>query len=184
MTLYACVANGFVTRILATVGPSPVIPVGSWVDVDAVSPRPDVGWTAAQSGGAWSFTAPTAPSLTLPQRALAALAQGLTITLSGTATLFPIDPATQQKLAAVVTTLLATGAFPGGATSYPMKDSAGAWHTFDEATYKAVAGAVAAYVSALTLIVDGNPLNATALPSASVSLTAVAAGRPRGKREA
>jgi len=175
MTLYACVANDSVTYILATVGPSPVIPIGTWVDIDEVSPRPDVGWAATQNAGAWSFTAPPAPSLTLFQQALAALTQGLTVTLSGTitlgATIFPIDPTTQQKLAAVVTTLVATGAFPGGAESYPMKDATGAWHTFTVSQYKLVAGAIASYVAALTLIVDGNPTNVTALPTATVTLS-------------
>lgn len=117
--------------------------------------------------------APPAP--TLAQQAATAMNAGFTITLSGTitlaATLFPCDTATQAKLGAVVTTVIATQKFPGGATSYPMRDSSGAWHTFTEAQYTAVAGAISAYVSALDLIIDGNPLSATALPSASAALS-------------
>ena len=43
-------------------------------DVSAVTPAPQVGWTAAQSGGAWTFTAPAAPpGPTLAQQAMVAL---------------------------------------------------------------------------------------------------------------
>ena len=122
--------------------------------------------------GAWP---PPAPAPTLAQEASAAVRAGLTLTISGTmtlaATVFPTDPTTTGKIGAVVTTLLATGAFPGGATSYPMKDAGGAWHTFTAAQYPKVAGAIAAYVAALDLIADGNPMNATALPAASATLT-------------
>ena len=122
--------------------------------------------------GAWP---PPAPAPTLGQEAAAAMRAGLTLTISGTitlpATVFPTDPTATAKIGAVVTTLLATGAFPGGATSYPMKDAAGAWHTFTVAQYPKVAGAIAAYVAALDLIADGNPMNATALPPASATLT-------------
>ena len=133
------------------------------------------GW-AVQSGALVTYT-PPAPVLPLAQQAAAAINAGLTITLSGSltlaATLFPTDPVTTAKIGAVITTLLATGAFPGGTTSYPMKDATGAWHTFTAAQYPKVAGALAAYVAALDLIADGNPLGATELPanSATVALS-------------
>lgn len=131
------------------------------------------GW-AVQNGSLIAYTAPV-PAPTLAQQTAAAIAAGLTITLTGTLTLgptvFPTDPATTAKIGAIATTLLATGAFPGGATSYPMKDAAGVWHTFTVAQYTKVAGALAAYVAALDLIVDGNPFDATALPTASITLT-------------
>lgn len=115
------------------------------------------------------------PAPTLATSAAAALAAGLTLALSGTltlaATVFPTDSVTTAKLATVITTINANGSFPGGATEYPMKDASGAWHTLTVDQYKAVAGAIAAYVAPLDLIIDGNPLGATALPVASVSLT-------------
>ncbi len=118
---------------------------------------------------------PPTPVLTLAEQAGAAIMSGLTIALSGTMTLadtvFPTDPTTQAKLNAVSTVVLKTGAFPGGATDYPMKDAAGTWHTFTVGQYEAVATAIAAYIAPLDLIIDGNPLNATALPSNHVSLT-------------
>lgn len=131
------------------------------------------GW--AVSGGALVPYTPPAPVLTLAQQAANAATAGLTIALSGTmtiaATLFPTDATTQRKLGAVVTTLLATGDFPGGGTTYPMVDSSGAWYTFTASQYKAVAGAIAAYVAACDLIAAGNPLGATALPANTVSIT-------------
>ena len=42
------------------------------VDVSAISPVPQVGWTATETGGVWSFHA---PSFVTPSAALAALAQ-------------------------------------------------------------------------------------------------------------
>jgi len=126
------------------------------------------------NGGAAPAAMPT-PVLTLAQQALIAEQNGLTISLSGSmtlaATLFPTDDATQSNITAVITTINALGTFPGGADTYPMKDASGTWHTFTVPQYKAVAGAIAAYVSALDLIAAGNPLGATALPSNSVALT-------------
>lgn len=115
------------------------------------------------------------PPATLSTSAAAALSAGLAITLSGTltlaATVFPTDSVTTGKIGAVATTLNTTGEFPGGTTSYPMKDAAGVWHSFTVSQYKAVAAAIAGYVAALDLIIDGNPLGATELPAASVALT-------------
>lgn len=148
------------------------LPSGETACTQAQAQNP-TAW-AVQSGALVAYTAPVVPP-TLAQQAAAAIGAGLTLTLSGSltlpATLFPTDPVTTAKIGAVVTALLATGAFPGGATSYPMKDATGAWHTFTAAQYKAVAGALAAYVAALDLIADGNPMGATALPANAASVT-------------
>jgi hypothetical protein len=120
-------------------------------------------------------TVAAAPSLSLAQQAASAIGAGITISLSGTislsATLFPTDPATLSKISDVAATIGATGGFPGGASSLPMKDSSGEWHSFTLSQWKSVAGAVGAYAAALQLIIDGNPLEASSLPSASASLT-------------
>jgi hypothetical protein len=126
----------------------------------------------AAVGAVYAAHDPTKPDLA--EQAGAAISAGCTIALSGSitlaATLFPTDPLTQGKISAVVTTIDTTGTFPGGATTYPMKDAAGTWHTFSVAQYKAVAGAIAAYVAALDLIADGNPLAASSLPADAISL--------------
>ena len=181
MTTYARVADGVVHEIWTepanfTLGQCFTAAVAAqFVSLMGVSPTPAPGWTATQDpSGIWSFAAPVAAAPTLAQQAAAAIGAGVSLALSGTvtlaATLFPTDPATQAKLGAVVTTVTASGAFPGGASSYPMKDASGAWHSFTSAQYVKVAGAIAAYVAALDLIIDGNPLSATALPPASVAI--------------
>lgn len=154
-------------------GPAGAEPAGAVAVSDAIYaelPRDISGWSYVNG----ALVPPVPPAPTLAQQGGAAIAGGLSIALSGTitlaATLFPTDPATQQKVGAVVTTLTATGAFPGGAATYPMRDSSGTWHSFDAAQYKAVAGAIAAYVATLTLIADGWPGAPSVLPSASVAL--------------
>jgi hypothetical protein len=144
---------------------------------------PSLHWVACADTvrQGWAFDGavfappPAPPAPTLAQQAALALSVGLTISLSGTmtlaATLFPTDPIATGKIADVITIVTATEAFPGGATSYPMKDAAGAWHTFTISQYKAVAGALSGYVAPLYLIIDGNPLGATTLPANSVALT-------------
>ena len=115
------------------------------------------------------------PLSTLAQQAATASVSGLTIALTGTMTLaattFPTDAITTGKIANVVTALTVSGVFPGGGTTYPMRDASEIWHTFTEAQYKTVAGAIATYVAACDLIADGNPNGATALPASSVTLT-------------
>jgi hypothetical protein len=171
--------------------PSPVI---GWYDTEFVT-YPNVPassdlleltaaqWTAhvanpsgwAVSGGALVAYTPPAPVLTLAQQAAAASVSGLTIALTGSitlaATLFPTTASTQTRITAVMTAVNATGDFPGGATTFPMPDASGNWHTFTVAQYKSVAGAIASYIAALDLIANGNPLSATALPASSVTLT-------------
>lgn len=155
---------------------------GNGCSPDGTLPAGAVECTQAQyaNASAWTISAgtivaATPPTPTLAQQASAAMAAGLTLTLSGTmtlvATVFPTDRATQTKLAAVATTINTTGEFPGGVSTYPMKDTAGSWHMFDLAQYKSVAAAIAAYASTLDLIIDGNPLNATTLPSNTAALT-------------
>lgn len=140
--------------------------VGGWRWVDTSA--------GVVAGETYSATVPVATP-TLAQSAAIAAVSGLTITLTGSvtlaATLFPTDVVTQSKIGAVITTLAATGAFPGGGSSYPMKDASDAWHTFTAAEYRTVAGAISTYVAACDLIADGNPMSATSLPASSVTLT-------------
>lgn len=180
MSIYLRVSNGIVAETgfvppagftVAECWPTSM----TWVDYSTVSPAPAVGWTATQTAGVWTFAAPVAPVQTLAQQAAVAMANGLTIELSGSmtlaATVFPTDPTTQTKLAGVMTTVNTAGAFAGGATTFPMRDAATPplWHIFTVAQYRAVALAIDNFATALDLIIDGNP-SATALPETSVSL--------------
>ena len=169
--------------------PSPVI---GWYDTDArtypnlppaselVEVPADI-WTAhygntngyAVSAGTLVAYTPPAPTLTLAQKAANAAVSGLTIALSGTMTLaetlFPTDARTQKAIESM-NAMARVGVLPLGSTTYPMIDASGTWHHFTASQYQAVAGAIAAYVSACDLIAAGNPLGVTELPAASVSL--------------
>ena len=175
MGIFAEITAGIVTNV-AVAAAATHLPTGTWVQIDTLTPQPGIGW--GYSGGA--FTAPVVPVVVptaaqqLAQQAAAAINAGLTLTLSGSltlaATLFPTDATTQGKLADMAA-MAARGVLPLGATDYPMKDAAGTWHQFNAAQYQAVAAAIAAYAAAIILIADGKPFGATALPSASVSIT-------------
>jgi hypothetical protein len=41
---------------------SPIVSPWVWVDVSAVTPAPQVGWSAVETGGVWAFTPPAAPA--------------------------------------------------------------------------------------------------------------------------
>lgn len=183
MSNYALVQNGKVTELF-TPPPGFVLAqcftlelAANFVDVTNINPAPVVGDIATETGGVWSFAAPPAASApTLAQQAGAASITGLIIvsngpTLTMAATLFPTSASTQTALNTVVNGLNTTGAFPGGATSFPMLDAAGVWHTFTMAQYKAVAVAIFNYVASLDLIANGNPLGATSLPPNSVTIS-------------
>ena len=86
------------------------------------------------------------------------------------ATLFPTDTKTQKAIESM-NAMARAGVLPLGSTTYPMIDASGTWHHFTAAQYQAIAGAIAAYVAACDLIAAGNPMNATALPSSTISLT-------------
>lgn len=127
-----------------------------------------------------TYTPPpvTPPPPTLQQLAGAALNAGVTISLSGSITLaptlFPCDTATTNKIGSVVDIFNKTGAFPGGATTYDMKDMANppVWHTFTGAQYETVVLAISTYVAPLYLILDGHP-GTTTLPDPVIPTIAV-----------
>ena len=169
--------------------PSPVI---GWYNTDArkypnLPPASDLVevpadiWTAhyantngyAVSNGTLVAYTPPPPTLTLAQKAANAAVSGLTIALSGTMTLaetlFPTDTKTQKAVESM-NAMARAGVLPLGSTTYPMIDVNEKWHHFTASQYQAVAGAIAAYVSACDLIAAGNPLGAADLPAATISL--------------
>ena len=171
----------------------PPYPVVGWYDTDVftygylpenILQITDQQWQARMDNAWWAIEADlqtlietTVPIISpnLTQQAVIAVYSGLLISLNGSLTmsptLFPTDQDTQNKIAAVITTVNATGTFPGGVYYYPMKDSSGAWHSFTTNQYAIVATAISSYASSLHLIADGNPFGATALPSNAVNLT-------------
>jgi hypothetical protein len=171
----------------------PPYPVVGWYDTDALfyPNLPQTAlvlvsadqWQARSTSDFWAIDADGAtlvpytlppPVFTIMQSAVSAISTGLAISFTGSitleSTLFPTDPVTQQNISAIVTTINSTGGFPGGTPSYPMIDSNGAWHLFTLSQYLVIAGAIANYVSTLTLIASGNPFGATTLPVSTISL--------------
>jgi hypothetical protein len=174
--MWALIINGVVHE-LTTINPTGRFNPGlQWVAVpEGVTPAE--GW----SYSAGTFSAPAAPPApTLAQQAATASISGLTIstaagspTLTLAATLFPTDLPTQNKINIVVNGINTTGAFPNGASTYPMLDaeSPAVWRNFTIAQYKAVAAALLTYVAACDLIAAGNPLNATTLPATNATIS-------------
>lgn len=168
-TNYALIKGSTIVQISSVT--FPVHHDFNWVEVPAgLSPDP-YRWTYENG----QFVAPPPPPPpTLEQQAAAALGAGLTITLTGSMSfgpaVFPTDEKTQRRITSVVTAINATGGFPGGATTFPMLTSQG-WVNLTPSQYKGVAAAIASYVSALDLIIAGNPLGVTQLPPNSITLS-------------
>lgn len=77
MSTYANIMHGAVAEIITPPAPiaecySPAF-VAGLVDVSAVTPAPQPGWTATETAGAWTFAAPVAPTVDMRPAAQAAL---------------------------------------------------------------------------------------------------------------
>lgn len=177
MSTYARPSGGFVMELFSPPGGTTLAEcfaaavAAQFVDVTAVSPSPEPGWTATETLGVWSFAAPVTPTLTSAQNAAAAVEAGLTISSTGTPAIdgtFAIDPAMQGKIAAVEVYILKNSTFPGAASTYPWPTIAGAFVTFPSTTvFQNWATEIANYVSALDIIIASD---SGSLPSASVMI--------------
>lgn len=72
MSTYALIAGGRVAEIAAAT--FDVHSDLTWVDVSSRAPQPEVGWSAAEASGMWTFAAPATAPETLAQQARAAIA--------------------------------------------------------------------------------------------------------------
>lgn len=173
MALYALVASGG-EIIQFEAETFPVAPPMVWTaDLSAVSPPPQIGWTATETGGAWSYEAPPSPPPpTLAQQAQAALGAGLTITSAGTPSLdgiYAVDATAQALITSTMLYIQVNGKFPGdaGALSWGLMN--GGVVTFSStAEFQAFASAVGAYVATLSEI---SLTNAGALPAAAAAIS-------------
>jgi len=150
------------------------VPAGAaWgPDVSGMTPVPRVGWAAAQSDGAWTFSAPAVPAPGLAQQAQAAVMAGLTVTSASAPALdgtYACDPQSQSHFQAEMIALQYSGgtAFADGTATVAWPDVRGAVHTFAPAQFTAFALAVGAYVAALFKCMNGT---ATALPPATATI--------------
>ncbi|HEY1857590.1 hypothetical protein [Acidocella sp.] len=90
MSTYARIAGAVIAEILTprsgfTLAQcfAPAI-VAQCTEIDGITPAPQVGWSATETSGVWSFAAPVAPTPTLGQAATALVAAGLTVTSTST----------------------------------------------------------------------------------------------------
>jgi hypothetical protein len=170
MSVFALVAGEQVAELAPE--EFPIHPALVWVDVSSVSPPPNVGWTATETAGVWTFTAPAGPAPpTLAEQAVAAIDAGLAVTSTSTPALngtYGVDPTAQGRIASVSTYILVNGRFPGGVTAYPWLDVTGAAHVFPTtAAFQAFATALADYVAALDMIAA---TGSGSLPVAAVTI--------------
>ena len=177
MSTYAHIVSGVVVEII-----TPSAPVGqcytaafvaTLVDVTAVSPQPQPGWTATETAGVWTFAAPAAPpGPTLAQQAAAAMSAGLAIASTSTPALngtFDVSASAQDHMQAEMIALLNSGGttFADGTTSVVWPDMAGVNHTFTAVQARALFLAAGAYVAALFKVINGTLV---ALPPASAMI--------------
>lgn len=117
------------------------------------------------------FPVPT-PAQELASTVAAAMAAGLSITSAGTLAIdgtYPLDDATQHKITAIALFTQINGDFPGGASVYPMPDTAGVMHILPSvAVFDEWSTAIANHVAAIDLYGAGVP--GAELPSASVAI--------------
>lgn len=147
------------------------------VDVTNVSPQPEVGWSATESGGAWTFAPPPPPVPPTPaQQAKAAydafIAGGLAITSTSTPAIngtYALDPGSQQTVTTEAAYINAFSEFTTGAASnFPWRLPNGSAIVFPTtASFMAVTKAIAQSVTAANLALQSE---STTMPPSSVTI--------------
>ncbi|WP_428485937.1 hypothetical protein [Rhodopila sp.] len=145
-----------------------------WVNLAGITPTPQLGWSASETNGTWSFTAPPPPPApTLAEQAITAMSAGLTISSAGTPALdgtYACDDTAQANLNSMYNLIQRAGgnAFPGGLSALPWPLLSGAVVTFTSVSaFLAVETAIGDYVLTLDLVVT---TNAGTLPPATASI--------------
>ncbi len=106
MKTYARISSGFVAELFSTEGDITAMFNASlvWVEVTAISPQPQIGWSAIASGREWSFAPPTGPTLAQAQTAQIAvlsaacgraIASSFSSSALGSAATYPSSPTDQ-----------------------------------------------------------------------------------------
>jgi hypothetical protein len=168
MSLWALVINGQVHELTALNPAGRFHPQLIWVDVTAVSPQPDLGWTATQSGDTWSFAAPTTPPLSLEQQAASELATrtgaGIAITSTGTPALnatYALDSLTMDQVGSVARDFASGLGLPNNASTFAYPDLTGTLHNFTGtafvALYKAQRDLIFALNQQSAIMAHGGP---------------------------
>lgn len=173
MKTYARIQGGMVAEILSTDGDISQMfhPDLLWVDVTAMSPRPEQNWSAIETSAQWVFAAPPAPPAPTPaQLASEALMAGLTITSTGTPSLngtYACDALSQSDIIAIETSLNAGKGFPGASTTFNYPDASGVMHSFTATSFTDFAAAVRDFVYGCKSVISGA---STALPASTATI--------------
>lgn len=159
--LYAHIVDGRVAEPLVMTPPG--VAIGEMfhadlvmVDVTGVTPRPDEGWIATQTGGTWSFTPPPPVVVSVVDQAKALLMGGVTLASTGTPALdgvYRIGAEDRADITAEMLSLMVAGTFTNGGTVLAVGDAAGGVHEFTAAAYREFATGVGGYVGALKQVV-------------------------------
>ena len=172
MTDFALIQNGVVTNVVVAAAATDLVASETWVDIDAISSKPQIGWT--YTNGVFASNQPAPPAPTLAQQAAAALNAGLNITSNGTPAIngtYACDNAAQAKLNRVYGLIQRAGgnALPGGLSTLPwlLADGKTAVEFTSVAPFLAVEQAIGDYVLALDLIIA---TGAGMLPAAMVNI--------------
>jgi hypothetical protein len=109
------------------------------------------------------------PGPTIVERAVAAIAAGVTITSISTPALngiYPCNEGAQAKVAAVALYIKTNGRFPGGVTQFPWLDVDGAIHLFPTTDqFQQAATAIADYVALIDFAAIGHAADLPAPPA-------------------
>ena len=116
-----------------------------WVEVTNVTPRPEPGWSATETSGGWTFSAP-APLVLSPEQQAAQeldtrIAAGISVTSTSTPTLnatYALDAVTLDQIGSVARDAAAGLGLPGGATTFSYPDSTGTPHALSGAQVQAL----------------------------------------------
>jgi hypothetical protein len=170
--MYARIQNGVVVELFT---PPPGVTLAECFHADVAAQFVEVPSGVAPAQG-WMYDGktfappPPPPEPTLAQQAAALLARGLAVTSTATPALnatYPTTPTAQQQVIAEITSILLNGAFADGASTIEWPDVTGGGHAFDVVQFKALATAIAAFVSGCVKCINGQ---STTLPSATATI--------------
>jgi hypothetical protein len=174
MALFALILNGSVVDLAPKIftAAAPLV----WTsDISAIAPAPQVGWSATNASGVWTFNGPAAPPApTLAQQAATLIAGGITVTstnteaLNGVYTIQAGLPFGQEDIATEAQFIAQFGEFTNGSTAnlqWPLMS--GTFVVFPTtAEFLAFAKAMGQFVAAVKLAVG----QSAALPSATATI--------------
>ena len=174
--MFALIAGGQVAQLAAM--QFPVASAFVWVDVSTVTPSPRIGWTANETAGIWSFSAPSVPVQTATQQAMALLGGGLTITSPALALaavpFYAMTDASGESVWSLILSEMAAlnlsgnTAFADGNATVQWPDMTGALHGFTPAQFTQFAKTLGAFVAQCRNFANGVP--GAIVPAATVNI--------------